>query len=383
MMRITHQRKSRYLTLGYSCTEKEWDKRLSRFIPPKRGYKQKNAALSAIEEKVDAILTDFKRKEIQFSIERFIDEFQGVTSSVGVFEFYEMLIKEFISKNRIGNSETYRVSMNSLRNFKPKGEIAFQNVNYQFLKAYERYLFERGCKKGGAHVYMRTFRAVLNEAIRQGYMDQKDYPFSTQFNKKGYSISHLKPETQPRALSIADMEKIKAFPFNDEPHLANAVRYFLFSYYARGINFTDLAKLTWKDIYNDRISYIRSKTGKLITFRLSESMKDILVHYKGMNPKYVFPILNDFHKESTQIYNRIKKCRKAYNKDLKEVGSLLEINAELTSYVARHTFATTLKMKNANIAMISQALGHADLATTETYLKKFDNDAMDSLDELL
>ncbi len=118
--------------------------------------------------------------------------------------------------------------------------------------------------------------------------------------------------------------------------------------------------------------------------RISESLDQILNLFKASKTnEYVFPILSDFHQIVTQKKNRIKKCLKQYNKCLKQIGHLCEIEAHITSYVARHTYATTLKRKNANIALISEAMGHSDINTTKAYLMKVENEALDSLDELL
>ena len=95
---------------------------------------------------------------------------------------------------------------------------------------------------------MRTLRAAINEGIRRDYMDKDFYPFSTAQNRNGYSISHLKSKASPRALSTEDMEKIKNFPSDENPHLKQSFHFFLFSYYLRGINFKDLALLKWTDI---------------------------------------------------------------------------------------------------------------------------------------
>ncbi len=230
---------------------------------------------------------------------------------------------------------------------------------------------------------MRTLRALINEAIRRGYMDEKEYPFSTQFNKNGYSLAHLKSVASPRALSDQDMKKIKDFKILKYPHLANSYHYFLFSYYARGINFADMAKLTWGDIYNGRLVYNRSKTSKALNLKVSDALQRILDVYEGNNPEYIFPILNEFHQSETQKKLRIKKCLKAYNKDLKEIAEILQIKITLTSYVARHTYATTLKRKGFSTEVISEALGHSELATTKAYLEKFSSDSLDAADEVL
>ena len=65
------------------------------------------------------------------------------------------------------------------------------------------------------------------------------------------------------------------------------------------------------------------------------------------------------------------------NKELKLLASELEIDADVTTYVARHSFASVLKNTGVNIALISQALGHQDIKTTEIYLSKFDDQQMD------
>lgn len=67
------------------------------------------------------------------------------------------------------------------------------------------------------------------------------------------------------------------------------------------------------------------------------------------------------------------------NKELKLLASELEIDADVTTYVARHSFASILKNTGVNIALISQALGHQDIKTTEIYLSKFDDKQMDEI----
>jgi integrase len=169
----------------------------------------------------------------------------------------------------------------------------------------------------------------------------------------------------------------------DHPELNQSHRLFLFSYYARGMNFKDMAMLKWKDIYNGRINYTREKTGKFFTMRVSENLQAIISEFKDEKSEFVFPILNDLHQSPEQIKNRVKKQLKKFNNDLKEIADILGIDAKITSYVARHTFATTLKKNNASISKISEALGHADVNVTNAYLKRFEDDELDELDILL
>ena len=78
-----------------------------------------------------------------------------------------------------------------------------------------------------------------------------------------------------------------------------------------------------------------------------------------------------------QKKNRVRKVLARINKELKVLASELEIKTDVTTYVARHSFASILKNTGVNIALISQALGHQDIKTTEIYLSKFDDKQMD------
>ncbi|PHN08681.1 site-specific integrase [Flavilitoribacter nigricans] len=383
MLRVTHNRKLKYYGLNLSCTLQQWDQHKCRFNRNFNNYKEKNRLLHFWEEKAYRIIDGLIKEDVAFHHKIFERKFVTNHRSISVFEFFNELMEELEKKGKAGNRRVYKGAKNALKKFHPNKNLSFSDIDYIFLKKFETHLLENGCTDGGVRVYLRTLRAVINEAIRCGYATQETYPFATQFNKQGYSFSHLKSKAKPRPLSIEDMDKIKNFPLDDYPHLAKSVRYFLFSYYTRGMNFTDMAKLKWSDIYNGRLEYIRSKTSKSFSIKISEPLAEILEHFKGVNITYIFPILTDFHKSPQQVKDRVRKCLKQFNRDLKEVAELLKIDMILTSYVARHTYASTLKKKGVDIAVISEAMGHADMATTKAYLELFSSDIVDAADQVL
>ena len=108
-------------------------------------------------------------------------------------------------------------------------------------------------------------------------------------------------------------------------------------------------------------------------------------HYRkySLGTKYVFPIL--LHDELTpnQIENRKTKVLKNYNKDLKAIAELAEIEKSVTSYVARHSFANCLKQKGVATDVISESLGHQNMAITQAYLKELDTSVVDKAIEVL
>lgn len=153
-------------------------------------------------------------------------------------------------------------------------------------------------------------------------------------------------------------------------------------YITYGLNFADLAKLTRKDLRKADgvtiIRYNRSKGGKLYEIPLDETGITIVKYYQKLNPEsaYIFPILNeDIHITPEQIKTRIKTAIKKTNSILKDIATELEIEDKVTTYVARHTFATVLYKDGENPGMISEMLGHSNLQTTLTYLKSFDHSA--------
>ena len=122
-----------------------------------------------------------------------------------------------------------------------------------------------------------------------------------------------------------------------------------------------------------------AKTHKKITVSLSAYALTIIEKYSHVSNGYLFPILdNDVHITEMQRYNRKKKVLKSVNYRLKKLSKILGMNINLTTYVARHSFATVLKRSGVNIALISEALGHSDLATTQIYLDSFENEQIDT-----
>lgn len=214
---------------------------------------------------------------------------------------------------------------------------------------------------------------MVNKAIKRKLITKEHYPFET------YKVSKLKSVNNKKALSIEEFKKLKDVDLSKSPHLREAYNYFMFSIYARGMNFIDMMKLKWSDIQDGRIYYIRSKTKASFNIEIIQPMQDIIDFYKAQkrNSQYVFPILLQDDLTPIQIANRKHKVLSRYNSKLKEVGKLAQIDKPLSSYVARHSFATILKYSGTSVSKISEMMGHSDVQITMTYLKDFENEDLD------
>ena len=197
----------------------------------------------------------------------------------------------------------------------------------------------------------------------------------------------------------------------DNAVLERTRRLFLFSYYCYGISFIDAALLTKKNIirYNggNYIVYKRNKTKEAkkvkpiqikITPEIQELMKPIqikitpeiqeLMDWFSANTllveDYLLPIVSIAGYKGEQLYNHIRSRFGRNNKNLTNLAKVLEItDMKLTSYVSRHTMAMTLQDNQVPREVISQILGHSDLATTNTYLDSFASSVIDEAVKVL
>ena len=247
-------------------------------------------------------------------------------------------------------------------------------IDTSWLNKYEKWLRSKDNKETTISLMFRTLRSTYNKAIKAKCARKSDYPFDE------YKVNKFDTTTQKRAIAKTDVLKFttEVQPIGKQQYMELSKDIFVFSYLCGGINFTDIANLTNENIQNGRLHYIRQKTKKLIKIGIPQEAMLIIEKYSKESKGYLFPILDSkIHKTALQKQNRIHKILGKVNKNLKLLAAQLGVEANLTTYVARHSFASVLKKSGVNIALISEALGHSDLATTQIYLDSFDNEQVD------
>lgn len=374
ILRVTKDRKVKLISLGMNCELKDWDESNQVFKKSHSNFIQKNRVLIKMKDKAFKIIAEFSLNDDDFTLTQFEMKFRGKDlSKVTVLDFWEEKIEDFVKAGRIGNSKAYKFTKQSFFKFCKNKKILFKEITPRLLDKYETYLREHNNNDGGIRVKMKEFRALYNFAIKNGIVEEKYYPF------KVYKISKLKGKGIKRALSREEIKLIEKFDTDMYPHLLDAKNYFLFSYYTRGMNFYDMMKLTWGNIQGDRIYYIRSKTKGRFTVKILEPVMEILKYYKSQHrlTSYVFPILLRDGLTPVQIENRKSFTLKRFNRQLKEIAKIQGLDKSISSYTARHSFATNLKHKGTPTDVISQAMGHSNLGITQAYFKDFEDDVID------
>jgi len=192
-------------------------------------------------------------------------------------------------------------------------------------------------------------------------------------------MSKFNLKTRKRAISKEEIRSILELDLSNEKMIIQLSRdLFIFSYLQGGINFTDIASLTADNMVNGRLEYTRKKTNTLINIPLQQESIRLIHKYNDDKRGYLFPIMNrQSHKTPMQKFSRIQKKIKQINSSLKHIAKIAGIEINLTTYVARHSFATVLKRSGVNTSIISESLGHSSEKTTQIYLDSFDNEQID------
>lgn len=380
-LRVTKNRKTKFFNTIFKTTENEWDFSSGCFNRKNSNYIQNNRLLLKFKDRALKVYSDLQLEKQYFNLDDFSKRFRFDNNPANgyVFPFWEEIITEMKLAGRMGNATMYEETMKSVKQFCRFKKIKFQDITNSFLSKYEAWLRSRGGTDGGISIKQRTLRALYNKAIERDIIKDINHPFKT------YKISKLKGQGIKKALDFDQVTKIINFDVSLYPHLADARNYFVFSFYTRGMNYTDMMVLKWQDIDTSTVSYIRNKTKGRFVITILPPVYEILDYYKqhSLPTKYVFPILLKDGLTPAQIDNRKKKTLAKYNRDLKEIARLCSINKSLSSYVARHSFANCLKQKGVATDVIGESLGHKDLTTTQVYLKELGSSVLDDAAALL
>ena len=376
MLRVTKDRKTKYISLGISIPSKEWDFTKNQPKPNCSNKEHIEKIILTKKTQYNSKIIEFTANKKEYTPQILVDAVENTLAPKTIEELYCSHIKTLIKTQKIGNSQVYSYSLRSLRKFTAgKLNIPCSAITLDWLKSYEKWLKEKSCQGNTISQLFRTLRRIYSLAIEQGYASKEAYPFDK------FKVSKFNTPTAKRAIEKEEILKIMAADLSDRDFYTRFSRdIFVFSYLGAGINFTDIALLKHSNIKKERIYYTRKKTGKIINFKLSEQALEIIRRYASPfygDDDYIFPILNKTeHTTPLQIDNRIHKVIGHVNSKLKKLGKEFGID-NLTTYVARHTFVTVLKRSGVNIAIISESLGHSDLSTTQIYLDSFENDQID------
>lgn len=380
VIRFTKDRKNTTLSTGKFIKREHWSEETDRAKKQFQKHKSINKFIDRYTKIIDEKIDELDSSEKYYSLADLVISIKSVSkptkpSPVETFTgFLENIIADQKKQKKYSTAEFNQDTLNSMVRFSGKKTLEFQEVSLEFLQDFEIFMRSTGCKDSTIGIRMRHIRAAMNKAIDRNHISKELYPF------KNYTIPKQKNSNAKEVLTEAEIQMVKAYSPASEA-LQRAKDMFLFSYYSRGINFIDLIQLKHKDLTGQSITYTRSKTGALVTFKLNAFSKDVIERYANENllSPFIFDFLKPLYPELRTIRNLNYKKLKEINKNLKQIMKDLEIVKTITYYCARHTFATHLKFNNVSIDIVKEALGHTDINSTISYLKNLPSQKLDQI----
>lgn len=367
-IKITFNRKRKYFATGKDLTIKEFNQT---FFGTRKTKEQKECKtyIEKQEGKANDIIENMRVFTFDVFEEKFLEQRNTQNSVSFAFDKY---IEQLRIESRLGTASSYECAKNSISGFNK--DLTFAEISKTFLQKYEGWMLQNGKSRTTVGIYIRTLRAVYNLQN----IDKSLYPFGESKNKYSIPISR----NIKKALTVEEIAKI--YNYEAEPNSTKemAKDYWLFLYLCNGMNVKDFCLLERGNIDEQMLNYCRAKTqrskkeSKNISIALKPETWDIIKkwgQHSILKDAYIFPHLR---KGMTAEQERAtyQGLTKTINKYMKHIASEVGINKNVTTYFARHSFATVLKRSGVKIEMISELLGHSSVDVTESYLDSFEKE---------
>jgi len=375
---VIHNRLTRQVHTDHKLYDHEWDATCSEIILNPDIEVERQKYLLTLKNTVTSDLS--RLKEIIVHLERtsgiytpdmIVTLYNSREKHGGFITFARRLIIEMQRIGKKRRAETYATTLNRFRRFRKEREIWFDEMDSNLMIEYETYLRKTGLCPNTTSFYMRNLRAIYNRAVEMG-LTMQHYPFKHVYTGIDKTIK--------RAVSLKVIRQIRDIDLTLHPVRAYARDLFMFSFYTRGMSFVDMAYLKKKDLQDGILSYRRQKTGQQLFIKWEKPMQDIVDKYDTSDMPYLLPIIRN-----TTTDHRLQYQNAAHlvNTNLKKLGKLLGLPIPLTSYVARHTWASIAKYKNIPVSTISEAMGHDSESTTRIYLASLSTSVVDRANSLI
>lgn len=322
-------------------------------------------------ERLNMIISKYENGHCEYSADMIVDAFQCVEEELSFFNIMQKSIIRLLQQNRIGTAKNYSAALGSFRNFRCNEDIPIDAIDYAVMEDYQSYLRMKGLALNSISFYMRILRAVYNHSVDSGIISDRK-PFRHVFTGM--------EKTFKRAISIKNIRFIKDLDLSFKPNLEFARDMFMFLFYCRGMSFIDAAFLKKSDVVDNVLFYRRHKTGQQLRIRMVPVIKDILERYSDSQSPYLLPIITVSGKDGRIQY---EAALRRINNGLRTIAKMLGMDTPLTTYVTRHAWASIAKAKNIPITVISDALGHDSIATTQIYLASIDATMIDKANEMI
>ena len=371
-IRVSHKGKTRFHPTGEYILAKYFSAKEGKAKSTLSGWIQINTRLDNLVDTYRQKLNDLLVSGQAFTVDDITIATDTAIANDDFFQFAYQYRDKFKNNTRINSYRRTKTIINKLKQHSPK--LKFNDIDISFIHRYELYLKSIGNSVNTINLNLSVIRTIYKAAIKSGIIIQLNDPFTHYKFKLESSQKEKLTESQIGALKNLDLKK--------GSWLWHTRNYFLASYYMAGMRFADVCMLTTKNIQDNRIRYVMSKTGRRISLPLSDGLKAILEEYDAFNKApgdYLLPLLHKGRDYSTpaKLSGGIGSKNTIVNKNLKILADMIGFDGKLTFHIARHSFADISRKKGVNVYDISKLLGHSSISITEQYLRSIDPETFD------
>ena len=368
-LQIIYNRVVKRVVLDLKLTEQEWIETTQTILIPPDAGNERIKALMLIKEALERNLAEMEeivqhlKDTKECSAERIVHDFRNRKCYTLWLEYIQLVIEKKRGQRSGTTIRNYQNTHKTFRDFLQGEDIPIKDVDEDLIISFEKYLTDRKLSKNTIAFHCRNLKAVWNFAVREQVIEQRPSPFR--------NINTKIDKTEKRAITEKYLHKLEALNLENAPGLSLARDLFLFSFFVRGMAFVDLAHLTLANIHGNKLIYVRRKTGQVLKVELLPVMLKIIRKYHQPGQPYLFPVL----KNADASWKEYDSALRLQNKRLNILGN--QIGTHLSTYVARHSWASIAKLKGVTEEVISDCMGHTSVNTTRIYIASLDNSKLD------
>ncbi len=368
-IRITKDRKSSYVFTGQTIEPEYWDEDKQRVKKSHPNSKRlNNLLLKELSDtnnrilEIETVKNNVSAKGVRHSLKPV-----GGSSFISQAKVY---IDNLKAKGKYNQHSADQPRINRFKEFLKGDDISFEDITIPLLIRYGAYLKRtRDINERTLINHLVVIRTIFSRALQANIVEQKYYPFG-----KG-KIKIKFPQSNKVGLSVEDVMKLEKLKFADGSPQKHALNVWLFSFYFAGMRISDVLRLRWSDLQDERLHYTMGKNAKAGSLKISEKAMRILDTYKSEkqnNDDLIFPelkMLKDLN-NAFAVQKKISNAVSKFNKALKKVSDDAKIGKKITMHISRHTFGN-ISGDKIPIQMLQKLYRHSSITTTIGYQANF------------
>lgn len=367
VIQIIRHRRKREIDTPYRMYEDELDSDTCLMVHSKKHSRQPET-IAEVNHHIKCLVSELEilaealyvKKGNAYTAADLADAYRRRSDMTRMFVYADAVVSQLNSEGHDGTAANYANAFRSFENYLGHRNITFSEFTDVVIDRFVRHLRQRGNKHNTIVFYLKQLRVIYNRALREYVVKEDLKPFRNQ--------SLQEEKTEKLAIAKQDIQRIANVNLRDLGYYSVLARdLFMFSFYARGMAFVDMCRLTRDNIQGHYLCYRRKKTDQTLRIYMEKPLRELLARYADVKSDYLLPMLrrDDSYRERRKIQHKL-------NKHIRALGESLGLGTPLKFYVARHTWATLARNVGVALSVISSSMGHTSEKTTRVYLADMD-----------